>query len=147
MATLTLDAFSDVMDTGSDRLQRVLRKRLSEQGRVFKQAAARNAAARFRRDTGATAGAVRARLHRSKMELLMGFDTDKSPGGLIQDTGGTIRPTRGEFLFIPQPDGSFRVAREVTIKATNWLSDAWETLQRTTPAALEGALSDALGST
>jgi len=145
MAVLTLEAFSMNLNTGSDRLDAVLRKRLSGQGRVFKDAAKRNAAARFRRGGGRTASAVTARLHRSRLQLEAGLDTDKSPGGLIQDKGGVIRPTRGEFLFIPQPDGSFRVARQVTIRATRWLSDAWDTTARDTPRALMGALHDALG--
>lgn len=145
MAVITLDVFSEVLNTGSDRLNATIRRRLSAEGRAFKERARRNASARFKSDTGATAGAVRVRLHPRRDQLEMGLDTSKSPGGLIQDAGGIIRPVKGRLLYIPQPDGSLRVARSVRIKATRWLSDAWEDTVRALPSALDGALSEALG--
>jgi len=145
MSTMTFDVFSEVLNTGSDRLDAVIRERLSKQGRAFREAAKRNALRRFRTGT-TTANAARATLHRSRPMLMAGLDVDKSPGGFIQDTGGVIRATRGPWLFITLPDGSFRVAKEVRIKATYWLSDAWDTTKRSTPDALNGALRDALGS-
>jgi len=144
MSTLTFDVFSEVLNTGADRFDHVIRERLSKQGRAFRESAKRNALKRFRTGT-TTANAARATLHRSRPMLLAGLDTAKSPGGFIQDTGGVIRATRGPWLFIPQPDGSFRVAKEVRIKATHWLSDAWAATKRSTPDALDGALRDALG--
>ncbi|QXN67998.1 hypothetical protein [Microcystis phage Mwe-Yong1] len=42
----------------------------------------------------------------------------------ILEEGGTIRPVRAKFLAIPQPDGSLRFARSVTIPPYPYLRPA-----------------------
>lgn len=43
---------------------------------------------------------------------------------LIHELGGTIRPTRAKALAIPQPDGSVRLVRSVTLPARPYLRPA-----------------------
>ncbi len=142
---LTLSEFADRLRRVPDRMTQQSRDALDDVGDHFRAAAGRNARQRFRTGTR-TANSPRAHNAVGRLRLLLGIDSTQSPGGIMQDTGGTIHAKAGGWLYIPQPDGSFRRVKKVTLRGTRWLTDAGTETKRyaskrlrdVLPAALEG---------
>lgn len=53
------------------------------------------------------------------------------PYARIQDVGGTIRPKAAQFLRWQNKDGSWAMARSVTLKGNKYMTTAYQNVQRT----------------
>lgn len=66
---------------------------------------------------------------------------------LIHELGGVIVPVRAKFLKIPQPDGSFRFVKSVTIPARPYLRPAADAVYPQLAANIRGYFEGSGGGT